>query len=255
MIVYNTFCTFFIYFPGFECIWLILKVLKAFGFGENFCTWINILYQDISSCVMNGGHSTGYFYIGRGVRQGDPLSPYLFVLAIELLAVCIRNDSNVRGIKLGKNEIKQVLYADDITLFLQDRESVKRVQKIFEDFEKISGLKVNKEKTHFVWLGKETEIPGTTSFGNLVMEVKILGVHFTRNLKRKDDLNYKEILSRIKRLLGWWKQRDISILGKVQLLKTYVLSKFNYVSSLLTVPKSILDEVELVSFDFILGWK
>ena len=53
--------------------------------------------------------------------------------------------------------------------------------------------------------------------------------------------------------MGWWKQRDISILGKVQLLKTYVLSKFNYVSSLLTVPKSILDEVERVSFDFIWG--
>ena len=163
---------------------------------------------------MNGGHSTGYFDIKRGVRQGDPLSPYLFVLDIEILTSCIRSDDNIRGIKLGKNEIKQVLYADDITLFLQDRESVKRVQQIFEAFEKISGLKVNKEKTNFVWLGKETEISGVQLFGNVVEEVKILGIYFTRNLKRKDDLNYKEILSKIKRLVGWWKQRDLTIMVK-----------------------------------------
>ena len=224
----------------------LLHVLKAFGFGASFCKWIKILYNDIRSCVINGGHSTGYFDIKRGVRQGDPLSPYLFVLAIEILTLRIRNDDDIKGIKLGQNEIKQVLYADDITLFLQDRESIKRVQQTFEDFEKVSGLKVNKEKTNFVWLGKETEISGVQLFGNFVEEVKILGIYFTRNLKRKEDLNYKEILSKIKRLVGWWKQRDLTIMGKVQLLKTYVLSKFNYVSSLITVPKSVLEEVEVI---------
>ena len=229
----------------------ILKVLKKFGFGDDFCTWIKILYRDISSCVMNGGHSTGYFSIGRGVRQGDPLSPYIFVMAIEILTMCIRNDKNVRGIKLGETEIKQVLYADDITLFLKDTDSVKRVKMIFDDFEKISGLKVNNDKTNFMWLGKDNELPGPIGFGNTVHEVKILGVYFTRDVKRKEELNYKEILSKIKRLLGWWKQRDLSMMGKVQLLKTYVLSKFNYVSSLITVPKLILEEVERASFDFI----
>ena len=88
----------------------------------------------------------------------------------------IRNDDNIRGIKLGQNEIKQVLYADDITFLLQDRESIKTVQQIFEAFEKISGLKVNKEKSNFVWLGKETEISGVQLFGNFVEEVKILGI-------------------------------------------------------------------------------
>ena len=69
--------------------------------------------------------------------------------------MCIRNDDNIRGIKLGQNEIKQVLYANDITLFLQDRESVKRVQPIFEAFEKISDLKINKDFFFFCVVGQK----------------------------------------------------------------------------------------------------
>ena len=200
---------------------------------------------------MNGGHSTGYFDVKRGVRQGDPLSPYLFVIAIETLALFIRNDTNIKGIRLGDKEIKQVLYADDITIFVRDINSVNRLKIVLDNFEAVSGLKVNKEKTHFIWLGKESERYGILEFGNLVQEIKILGVYFVRDVKKKDILNYKEILSKTKRLLGWWKQRDLTIMGRIQLLKMYALSKFNYVSSLISVPQWVLEEVEKISFDFI----
>ena len=75
----------------------LFKVLKLCGFGKSFCSWVKILYTDISSCVMNGGNSTGYFNIKRGVRQGDPLSPYLFLLAIETLAQVVRKDKSIKG--------------------------------------------------------------------------------------------------------------------------------------------------------------
>ena len=233
----------------------LFEVLELFGFGEMFCTWLKIMYTDISSCVMNGGNSTGYFSIKRGVRQGDPLSPYLFLLAIEILANTIRNDNTIKGFRFGEHEIKQILYADDFTLFIKDRSSVKRVKYIFEEFEKVSGLKVNTGKTNSVWMGKENEKPQEPVFGNIVNEIKILGVHYTRNVKLKEDLNYKEILSKIKRLLGWWKQRDLTLFGKVHLLKTYALSKFNYVSSLIVVPKWVILEVEKLSFEFLWNGK
>lgn len=178
----------------------VFKILKLFGFGDSFCLWVKILYTDITSCVMNGGHSTGYFNIERGVRQGDPLSPYLFLLAIEILALAVRRDKTIQGIKFGEFEIRQILYADDISLFVRDAQSVNRLQYIFDEFGKVSGLKVNKGKTNFLWMGKENERPEIQLFGKLVYEVKILGVYFSRDVTVKESLNFKEILSKIKRL-------------------------------------------------------
>ena len=120
----------------------LFKVLKLFGFGNSFCSWIKILYTNISSCVMNGGLSTGYFDIKRGV-------PCLFLLAIETLAQAIRKDAIINGVPFGEHEIRQILYADDISLFVKDRYSINRLQNIFDEFGEISGLRVNKGKTLF----------------------------------------------------------------------------------------------------------
>ena len=229
----------------------LFQILKLFGFGDSFCSWVKLLYKGISSCVMNGGHSTGYFEIERGVRQGDPLSPYLFLVAIEILAHAVRRDNGIKGIIFGKSEIRQVLYADDMTIFLKDIDSVKRLQYIFESFEQISGLKVNKTKTHFMWMGEDENKPDGPLFGNLVKEIHILGVSYSLDRRLKDDLNYKEILSKIKKLLVWWKQRDLTIMGKIHLLKTYALSKLNYISSLVIVPHWVYKEVAKISFEFI----
>ena len=233
----------------------LFKILQRFGFGDSFRSWVKVLYTDISSCVMNGGNSTGYFKIKRGVRQGDPLSPYLFLLAIEILAGAIRKDNNITGFQFGHNEIKQIMYADDISLFVKDEQSIRRLQYTFDEFGKISGLKINKGKTNFLWLGEEKSIPDINLFGNFVQEIKILGIYFCLDVKVKENLNFKEILSKIKRLLGWWKERDLTLMGKIHLMKTFALSKLNYVSSLIVVPQWVFSEVEKITFEFLWNGK
>ena len=229
----------------------VQEVLSFFGFGPSFRKWVDILYNNALSCVFNGGKSTGYFKIEKGVRQGDPLSPYLFILCIEILAHSIRKDTQVLGLPFGEKEVKQVLYADDITLFVQDIVSIRRLEFIFECFRQVSGLKINMDKTKVLLLGCSHDSNYDFPFGQKVDVLKILGVFFTLDVDVKEKLNYKEILSKIKKLLTWWKQRDLTLIGKNQLLKTFIYSKLIYVASLTPVPAWIYEELENIVWDFI----
>ena len=77
----------------------IFSTLTKFGFGQEFILWVRTFLRNGSSCVMNNRVSTGYFNLEQGARQGDPLSPYLFILCLETLFIQIRNDNFIRGFK------------------------------------------------------------------------------------------------------------------------------------------------------------
>ena len=82
------------------------------------------LYSNISSCIINNGFTSDYFAVGRGVRQGDPLSPVLlFILGLEILACSIRKNDKIQGIQIDNSEVKLTLFADDLTCFLCNRSS------------------------------------------------------------------------------------------------------------------------------------
>ena len=96
----------------------LFKVLSAFNFGPSVIRWIRVLYSNISSCIINNGFASNYFAVGRGVRQGDPLSPFLFILGLEILACSIRKNDKTQGIQIDNSEVKLTLFADDFTCFL-----------------------------------------------------------------------------------------------------------------------------------------
>ena len=98
-------------------------------------------YKNVSSCILNNGFFSDSFLLERGVRQGDPLSPYLFVTAVEILAIAIRSDSNIRGVKVGDEETKVLAYADDLTATLSDIPTVERLLAVLNAFKRCSGLK------------------------------------------------------------------------------------------------------------------
>ena len=100
-------------------------------------------------------------------------------------------------------------------------------------------------------LGKNKDKSEKLPFGNVAKEIKILGVYFALDVRIREEVNYKEILGKIKRLHGWWKQRNLTVFGKILLLKTYALCKLNCVFASLVVPKWVISEIQKIRFEFI----
>ena len=94
------------------------QVLQKMGFGPNFLQLIRTYCRNLSSCGLNNGFTTDIFFVKRGVRQGDPLSPLLFNLALETLICHIRENTNIKGFLNNGKEIKTTLFADDMTCLL-----------------------------------------------------------------------------------------------------------------------------------------
>lgn len=102
---------------------------------------------------MNNGFTTDIFPVQCGVRQGDPLSPLLFILALEVLACQIRDNNKIRGIVVNNEEIKLTLFADDMTCFLRDATSYHRLMETLQVFSRFSNLQVNNDKTEIFAIG------------------------------------------------------------------------------------------------------
>ena len=126
----------------------LVLVLPLFGEFVLF-----FFYQNISSCVVNNGFATGHFSIQRGVRQGDPLSPYLFIIVLEVLATRIRGDPRIRGVNVNGNDIKLQIFSDDLTGFVRNEQSFNRFIDTTEEFGKRSGLRINYDKTEILFIG------------------------------------------------------------------------------------------------------
>jgi hypothetical protein len=106
--------------------WDFLRlVMEKMNFGDFIINWIKTFYKNISSCVINNGITSDYFTLGRGVCRGDPLSPYLFLLVVETLASSIRQNKEIKGIKIGEDELKLIQFADDTNGTLEDEKSAK----------------------------------------------------------------------------------------------------------------------------------
>ena len=211
----------------------LLRCLDVFGFGPSLIKWVETFYANISSCLLNNGFCTPYFELQRGVRQGDPLSPYLFIIAAEILATAIRNRSDIKGIKLGQNEFKLVQYADDLTVFVPDIESAKRVFELLDFFETCSGLRVNFSKTEAMWIGSCWHNTGNPLGLEWCNSVKALGIVFTYNEADLMQKNFYDKLKDIRLQTRLWSCRGLSLYGKITIIKSLLLPKMLYVFSIL----------------------
>ena len=154
----------------------LYKTLTFFNFGQTFCNYIKLLYSNPRCCVMNNGHSSQFFNITRGIRQGCPVSALLFLLCVEILALNIANDDTVKGLLFDDKVLKMTQYADDTCLFVENTESLENALTIFENFYRYAGLRLNKEKTDIIWLGKNNRQGKINDINIINKPAKSLGI-------------------------------------------------------------------------------
>ena len=212
------------------------------------------MYNEAPSCVINNGHSSSFFRLQRGVRQGCPLSGLLFIIGIEIFARALKSDQSIKGINVETKEIKSTQYADDTTVFVRDEESVEQLLRLLDEFKLISGLEINTFKTEAMWLGcwrDETHTPSNFKWPKepiyhisyIPIIYTYLGIYFSYNTEHANKLNFEEKINNLEKTLNGWKRRKLTLLGRINIVKTLGLSKLIYNSSVLSVPKHFAKEI------------
>ncbi len=129
----------------------LCSALEKMGLGEGFISMIKVLFTNPSAMVLTGKNCS-LFDVSRSSRQGCPLSPLLFALSLEPLAQAVRQADNIRPILIHNTQHSISLYADDISLFLEDiANSIPPLLTIFDQFGSISGFKIgrNQHRYHY----------------------------------------------------------------------------------------------------------
>ena len=232
----------------------IQRTIALFNFGECIQRWISIFYSNTESAVLNNGFRTNYFHLKRGVRQGCPLSPYLFVLAAELLACKIRQDKEIQGINIFGREIKLSQFADDTTLLNSNCNSVKKAITVLNNFGNISGLKLNPSKSKALWLGSwRHRIDKPFGFIWPDKPIRVLGTFVSYNEKENEKYNFTLKLQKLKTILDVWNCRSLTLFGRCLITKSLGISQLVHSISSLDVPQEYLGSVNSTVFKFI--WK
>ena len=227
------------------------NLLEKYGFGPDFKKWIRTLYKGANMRVIVNDFLTDRVELRRGVRQGDSLSPLLYVLCVETLACQIRNNSGIEGFLLpGAKGLQYKVgqYADDTTSFVKNYRSLLFLFSSVKLYELGSGAKLNLSKTEAMWLGAWKSRDDQSLGLNWVKKMKILGVFFGPNIEQD---NWLPKLKKLESHLNLWKRRSLSLVGRALLVNALGLSKLNYLATVLIVPDWVKHKVNSLIWPFL----
>eukprot|EP00253_Pinus_taeda_P028277 PITA_28277 len=242
--------------------WRYLRaVLEAYEFEKRWIEWIfSMISTPIFSILVNG-NPTRTFNASRGIREGDPISPFLFILPAEGLGRIIKREirkKKIRGLKpRGKNlAITHQQFVDDIMLFGEvSIRDVRAIKEILDLFMEASGMEINKEKSYtFIFNNLEAikaHLTRTLGFRQGELPTKYLGnqldIHPTR-MK-----NWQEVIDKIKRRLTNWSFRSLNIASRIVLLKSVPQSIPIYPLSIRAASKGVCSKLREIFGKFVWG--
>ena len=232
----------------------LLSLLKHLGFGPFFLNCIHTLYSGANMQIIVNGFLSDKIPIKRGVRQGDSLSPMLYILCVEVLACKVRASCDIEGFLLpgaGGVQFKVGQYADDATSLVKNAASLHNLFREIKLYELGTGAKLNVSKTEAMWLGAWKDRTDQSLGLTWVRKLKILGVVFGTVPVERD--NWEPRLSKLDNSLSLWQSRSLSFVGRVLILNVLGLSKLLYLSRVLIPPRWVFDKYNCLVWPFLWG--
>uniref|UniRef100_A0A667ZNP8 Reverse transcriptase domain-containing protein n=1 Tax=Myripristis murdjan TaxID=586833 RepID=A0A667ZNP8_9TELE len=238
----------------------LFYTLQRYGFGPVCMQWIRALYYKPLARVKTNGIMSEPFELTRSTRQGCPVSPIIFVLALEPLACSIRANQQISGIKMYDYDFKINLFADDILLTLSNPEiSVKHLFKLINEFGNLSGYKVNWNKSEATPLNCMT-FPVHLDATQIVWKkegLKYLGINIISPIEKIFEINGPKLIKTIKEDLARWGTLPLSLWGRAEIIKMNVFPRLSFMTASIPLkfPESWFKEIKKLFIMFLWGDK
>ena len=236
-------------------------MLMRMGFCERWRKWINVCMSSATISILINGCPSQEFVPKRGLRPGDPLAPLLFNIVVEGLTGLMRlavakNLFSSYQVGKKKEEVNILQYADDTLFFgAATNDNVRVLKCILKCFELVSGLKINYNKSQFGCLGKsEGWCREATSFLNcsqLEFPFSYLGIPVGVSSKCRSV--WQLIISKFEAKLARWKQRNLSMGGRITLINSVLTALPTYLLSFFKIPKHVVQKIVSIQRNFLWG--
>ena len=222
--------------------------LDKMNVSQTVIKYLKVLYNGANSCVLNFGTTTRRFTLERGARQGDPVAPYLFIIAMEVLLRRLR--TSIVGLCVLDQESteKDLTFADDLTLMTSCSADLDRALSIIDSFRTISGLEINWGKTELMELGKLYQ--GGYKI-KTVSHLKITGRIFQLDYDSMLKANWDSVLSKVRAMLAVQKQRKLSLIGKGVIINSQILPVILFPAASLQMPEEVEKTLNKELFRFL----
>ena len=242
-------------FDSLEWVFMF-EALQRFNFGHDFIKWVKTMYRNPIAMVKNNGWISSSFHLSRGIRQGCPISALLFIIAVEVLALNIKQSRQIKGFPLSPTDQTKTAtlsqYADDTILILREHSDVPVALELIEHFGQVSGLKLNLPKTEGIWLGTDKNNPDMM-YGIKFNRgpVRCLGIYVGHDKQACYKKNWIDKLEKFQKLLDSWRTRDLTLFGKVLIIKTLALSQLVFSSTCCSVTDETKKKITKSIYSFL----